>query len=612
MKASRLVVAATLGMALLVGLTGCPKPKPPETPGKPVGPDSAWQRGPVRFEVTTTAPGDRQIRYVMDWGDGTIDTTATGYASGTKAYVYHAWQTTGTFSVKALAVLDEDLTKSSDWSEPASIKILPNSPPNPPEIHAPLVAVINVPAWFSATTTDPEGDSVGFQFEWGDGKTGAWSDTVIGFVPGGATVQDSHTYKKLDTVLVRCRARDWHKAPSDWSQPETVVVGEAGGVIWWWWTDDEEQWLATTSPAVVMDGADEIIYTTAEDGRIYGLSTAGKRKRSGYTVQPQEENEFSGHPAYCATRQHVICGNSDGELYAFTLNLVKAWHWPGHVHEDSLDYLEWGTAAINGDKIYVPYETDSLYYFTDLGSTGRRDAAYYIFGMVDAPVVDASGYVYIGTDSGYLYKMPPNLASPTWKKMLRANDDIHGPVIGADGTIYCGSTSGRVFAVDPATGSVKWTAVLDGETYRVVVSPTALFVVTGFGKLYCLNPANGSTVWFKQYSSTEIITSPILGGDADGYVYFQDYDDIVYCLRQSDGQLLWSCDCAAYGPAKRGRRGKPDFFEGQPAILSNGNLVVVGQDALYCVAAYNDRPLMAAPWPKWQRDAYNTGKAGAW
>jgi hypothetical protein len=45
--------------------------------------------------------------------------------------------------------------------------------------------------------------------------------------------------------------------------------------------------------------------------------------------------------------------------------------------------------------------------------------------------------------------------------------------------------------------------------------------------------------------------------------------------------------------------------------LPNGNIIVAGRYALYCVAGSPAGPLdPLAPWPKWQHDLYNTGNAG--
>jgi hypothetical protein len=50
-------------------------------------------------------------------------------------------------------------------------------------------------------------------------------------------------------------------------------------------------------------------------------------------------------------------------------------------------------------------------------------------------------------------------------------------------------------------------------------------------------------------------------------------------------------------------------YDPNPSITSTGDIIVVGNSALYCVAGYVDGPLDGtATWPKWQKDHYNTGK----
>ncbi len=597
----RLATLLVVALALTVVGGKCGK-KPPEIPDVPAGPAETFQRGYTSFKAkTTSASGD--VRFVMSWGDNKIDTTSSSYASGAEATVRHAWADTGTFYVKAMAILDADPSKASEWSDSASVHVLPNDAPAVPVMQVPLVGVINVKTFFSAVTTDPNGDSVSYKFDFGDGE-GDWT----GFVASGVPGRDSHVYTSIETVQVRCQAQDIHEAESDWSDAKTLYIGEAGGVKWWWIDSGEDEGVCYTSALIVVDGENELAYSSADDGSFYGIRvTDGARKRSGQAVQPLEQNEFTGHPAYCAATGHVIVGNEDGELYAMNVGLSKAWHWPGQTHEDSLTYIEWGTPAINGSKIYVPRDNDTLYYFTDLGSDGRLENTYYVPGIVDAPVIDASGYVLFGTDSGYIYKMRPDLTLE-WRKLLKANDDIHSPAIGPDGTVYCGSSTGWVYAVNP-DGSVKWSKQLGGETYRVVVVGTVAFVTTGQGRLYKLDTATGNITWNKQYATTEITTSAIIAGD---YLYYQDFDDVVFCVQQSDGALLWKCDCLLYGPAKKSGPRKLDGFEGNPSITSTGDIIVIGAEAMYCVAGYASRTLPGTGWPKWQKDLYNTGKTSAW
>ena len=491
-----LTSAAVLALLVIGGKCG---DKPPETPDFLAGPDSTYQRGNTTFKVVCPKSPSGDVRFVMDWGDRVKDTTTSTYAAGDTARPRHAWSDTGTFYVKAMAVLDKNPTLASDWSDSVGIHVLPNSPPLVPTMFVPKVAVKDVKTYFRATTTDPDGNDVSYRFEFKSGETGEWS----AFVPSGTEVRDSFVYTKIETVQVRCQAQDIHEAESDWTEPVDLPVGEAGAVKWWWIDTGEEEGVCLTSALMVNDGNAEIVYSGADDGVFYGIRASdGDKKHTGQSVQPAEGNVFSGHPAYCAQTQHIVVGNEDGEFYAFTVTGNKAWHWPGQTNEDSLTYIEWGTPAVTGNKIYVPRDNDTLYYFTDQGDDPQLVNTYYVPGIVDAPVVDGNGYVYFGTDSGYLYKMRPDLTLE-WRAMLLAGDDIHAPILGTDGTVWCGSGSGWVFSVNSA-GQENWRKQLAGETFRIVAAGTNLFVTTGFGHLYKLDVATGSTVWDKQHSTTAV------------------------------------------------------------------------------------------------------------
>jgi outer membrane protein assembly factor BamB len=231
---------------------------------------------------------------------------------------------------------------------------------------------------------------------------------------------------------------------------------------------------------------------------------------------------------------------------------------------------------------------------------------------VDGPVIDAQGNVYFGTDSGYLYKMGPELDTVFWRTRLLANGEIHSPLVGGDGTIYCASESSRLYARDPTTGAPVWTVTVDGDAFRPALGQSALFVGTAFGKAYSINPATGGTNWQIQLTPGDgISTTPVVTDS--GIVYFQDESDVLYCVSQSDGLVIWSCDCKRYLPRSGGSPRRPrkmqltDYYP-SPTILPSGNIIVAGVDALYCVAGYPGAPLdPLAPWPKWQHDIWNTG-----
>jgi hypothetical protein len=73
---------------------------------------------------------------------------------------------------------------------------------------------------FSATTTDPEGDSVCLRFSWGDGDTSAW----CAWVASGETSTMAHAWTDSDTYMVTAQAKDWSGLTSDWSQAHAVII----------------------------------------------------------------------------------------------------------------------------------------------------------------------------------------------------------------------------------------------------------------------------------------------------------------------------------------------------------------------------------------------------
>jgi outer membrane protein assembly factor BamB len=279
--------------------------------------------------------------------------------------------------------------------------------------------------------------------------------------------------------------------------------------------------------------------------------------------------------------------------------------------------LSWGAPAIRDNRLYVPREDESLYYLIDSVDHGVLAATFPAgAGIVDAPVVDAGGNIYFGTDSGYLCKVGPELDTLFWRTRLIASGEIHSPVVGSDGTIYCSSESSRIHAIDAATGTPLWTVTADGLPLRLAMGRSAIFIGTNHGAVYSFDPGTGAINWQKSFGQgVAFNTTPIVA--ANGYVYFQSDNDVLYCLNQADGTLIWSCDCDYYLPGggrsgtSRPRRTHLVGYDPNPTITSTGDIIVPGAGALFCVAGHPTGPLdPLAPWPKWQHDLYNTGYVG--
>ena len=74
------------------------------------------------FTFVTTDPGDSNLYYWVDWGDGTNQDWYGPCASGVPVIISHAWAEEGNFSITAKA--KNLIGAESDWSEPFDVTII--------------------------------------------------------------------------------------------------------------------------------------------------------------------------------------------------------------------------------------------------------------------------------------------------------------------------------------------------------------------------------------------------------------------------------------------------------------------------------------------------------
>jgi outer membrane protein assembly factor BamB len=600
---------AVLALVVVFCMAGCPT-KPPATPNLE-GPDSTWTFSDATFRVWTTAPTGN-IRYVMDWTDKT-DTTELSYASAETARVTHVWEAVGTYDVKAMAILDAEPAKASDWSPTKSVNVLLNQRPVVDSVSHPPVAVKGAPTLFTLFGNDPDGDSLRAIVKWGS------KDTTTELFPNPLFyVQVNLDFGSLGDATVIVWMQDSKGARS---LPDTIVipVGTAGGLHWLWMNSEEGGCYTSAIVATDLD-MDEVVMTSSDDYTFVSIRTSNGNKKDDEKTD-YLEYDFTGHPGYNAVLGHIIVGSDEGELYALSIDGLKtAWRFPNISPEDSLTWDEWGAPAFSAQNIYIGHDDTigQLVLIQDAGTQGNQVAAYNAgtgVGVNDAPVVDAQGNVIFATNDGRLTKIDANLSSPIWTAQLLGNGDVYGPILGSDGTIYCTSDSARLYAIEPDSGFVKsgWPVTLDAEASRPALGQTALFIGDLLGAVYSINPATGAINWKKTVSDFGGFTTTPIVTDS-GIVYFADEEDVLFCVNQSDGTAIWSCDCPYYLPFKAHNPHRPKKLDltgylPNPSICANGDIIVVGSDALYCVYGYQEATLdAAAPWPKWQKDLSNSGK----
>ena len=80
---------------------------------------------------------------------------------------------------------------------------------------------------FTASTVDPDGDDIYYQFDWDDGTKSNW----IGPRSSGETITGYKNWSRTGSFQVKVIARDDHGALSDWSNPLAVQIPRERSVL---------------------------------------------------------------------------------------------------------------------------------------------------------------------------------------------------------------------------------------------------------------------------------------------------------------------------------------------------------------------------------------------
>ncbi len=210
---------SVLLLALL--LTNCGGNSAPDTPDSPQGPTTGLENALLSFRAATTDPNDDDISYQFNWGDGNLSLWSDYVPSGDEVSANHSYSDTGTYEVIVRA--QDEKEKMSEWSEPHNVSIFPDTnlaPLTPDSPEGPATGLVDTVYQFQAFTTDPNNDSVSYQFDWGDGNISPWSD----YLPSGDTVSVTHSYSDTGTYEVIVRAQDDNEEMSEWSEPHDISI----------------------------------------------------------------------------------------------------------------------------------------------------------------------------------------------------------------------------------------------------------------------------------------------------------------------------------------------------------------------------------------------------
>ena len=175
---------------------------------------------------------------------------------------------------------------------------------------------------------------------------------------------------------------------------------------------------------------------------------------------------------------------------------------------------------------------------------------------------------------------------------------IDSPIaVGDDDTIYAGSQIGKLIALD-GQGQVKWTYdngyQMGFRISPVIAAEGTIIAVSVQDVAYALAP-DGTVKWTFHLPKTRNMSrhaAPVLG--SDGTIYVLAEQKLVALSEQ--GKLLW--DLPLQGTAM-----------GSPALAPDGTMyIAMAEGTLYSIHT-GSRGLLQSAWPKYQRDASNSGRS---
>jgi hypothetical protein len=198
-------------------LLSCAEPGLPQ-PEPPLGPDSLRARAPGTFLFYNQPDDIARIRYCVDWGDLSAETTSA-LRLGDTVTVEHSWQDAGDFSLRCRAIADTGDRQASAWSDPKIVSVVNSAPLTPAAPSGPETLRVDTTGEFRARTTDPEADLIDYLFDWGNGE----SSTAGGYASGD-TARVLYSWNAAGEYAVRVRARDAHGRESGWSPARYIVI----------------------------------------------------------------------------------------------------------------------------------------------------------------------------------------------------------------------------------------------------------------------------------------------------------------------------------------------------------------------------------------------------
>ncbi len=209
-------------------------------------------------------------------------------------------------------------------------------------------------------------------------------------------------------------------------------------------------------------------------------------------------------------------------------------------------------------SIDLPYDVyPSIYNFVRYSKTLNGSAS-------TTPAVAKDGTIYIADDKGWLYAFTDN-GTQKWAKQLTTSAIYSGPVIDESGYIFVGAEDNKVYKVNPADGSVVWSFTAGGRvSYGIALTTYSIYFLATDGYLYSVNKENGQEFW-RYYIGGIYFSHPSVAHDGTVYVAAGK----LYAFNP-DGTIKWTFNGNGY-------------LQYGASIDSDGTIYVAGGGTLYAI-----------------------------
>jgi len=276
------------------------------------------------------------------------------------------------------------------------------------------------------------------------------------------------------------------------------------------------------------------VFVADAEGRLFSLDAG-----NGSSIWSVETDlAISGGPG--SGEGLVVVGTSDGEVAAFSqTDGTLLWKVEassevlsvpavanGTVVVLSIDGKLLGLSAIDGSQRWI--------YAREVPVLTLRGSSSPVISGPNVITGFAGGkLVALRVDSGELV-WETSVTTPSGRSELERMVDIDGDIFVANGAVFVGTYQSEVAAVSEYSGKVLWRRQLSSYS-GVEADWRYLYVSDDTGKVWGLNPDNGSAMW-KQDSLLYRRTSAPAA--VDGYVVVGDFEGYLHWFNHSDGALV--------------------------------------------------------------------------